>query len=188
MKKWGLVLPLCMLLCGCDAKEASEPEFHANIDDTEYFVTVQDFLESDFCKEMQEDGFVTYLPTYDTEKYTLSMVRAVRKAYTFVLKEDDKSGATTIQIRYDAYQKTVDELAGNKLDRTGDSYAAVEKDGRSYELYISKTPNVSHNEYNIMCIPFEKYKLYIGTRADTPEGAIAAFHEFDLVPEDEWMA
>ncbi|MBR4101105.1 MAG: hypothetical protein IKK51_04415 [Oscillospiraceae bacterium] len=187
MKKWLWAMPLCLLLCGCGAKETPEPEFHVDIDDTQYFETVPDFLASEFCKEMQEDGFVTYLPAYDAEKYTLSMVNAVRKAYTFVLKEDEKSGATTIQIRYDSYEKTVDELAGNKLDRSGDSYAAVEKDGRSYELYVSKTPYVSHNEYNIMCIPFEKYKLYIGAKADSPQGAIDAFQEFDLLPSDEWL-
>ena len=212
MKKHIYVLALTMLLCGCVSQQVPPEETVLTTTQPEEIVETQDtettpletvlevdlktgmqygdfkgFLRSDFYKKMQQDGFTTYALSYDKDRFVERGMSSDACFYTMGFDDKNKPDGWGVvcTITYNAYEKTAEELAGNKWDTSGDSIVTVEKDGVNYDVYISKTPLVDYDEYSIAYIPFEGYTLDIHASASTPEEALAYIHEFDLVPVEE---
>ncbi|MBE6826091.1 MAG: hypothetical protein E7511_04310 [Ruminococcus sp.] len=209
MKKRIYVLALTMLLCGCGSQQVppeetvlttTQPEeivetkntestpletvLEVDLNTTTQYGSFEGFLRSDFCKKMQQDGFTTYALSYDKERFVERGMMSDASFYTmgFNDKNNPEGRGVVCTITYNAYEKTAEELAGNKWDTSGDSIVTVEKDGVKYDVYVSKTILVDYDEYSIIYIPFEGYTLSIRASASTPEEALAYIHEFDLVP------
>lgn len=182
MKRFSFILLPSLLLCGCS--QQSEETVHIDEDLTITYSDVDEFLASDFCDTMKEDGFTVYLPSFDTEKYTISRIISSNELYWFVLKNTENDQGIIYQISYDCYEQTVDQLSDNKMDKSGDIITTAEKNGITYDVYLSKTLYVDWDEYNLIYLPFEDYSVYIGSDSPTPEAALSYIHDFDLVPAE----
>ncbi|MBQ7003523.1 MAG: hypothetical protein IJN57_06105 [Oscillospiraceae bacterium] len=206
MKKRIYVLALIMLLCGCGSQQVPPEETVLTTTQPEKIVETQDtettpletvlevdlntttkygdfegFLKSDFCKEMRENGYAPYAISYDEERYELKGVTADGCFYSMGFRNKQGGKGVYCAISFGSYE-TVDDLTANVWDTSGDSFATVDKNGVSYDVYIAKTPYIDYDVYAISYIPFSGYKMYIHADASTPEEALAYIHEFDLVP------
>ncbi len=183
-------LALSFLLCGCsNAENSTETNqlpsgVHINVDSTIYYDTVSDFLDSDFCKAMQEEGFTTYLLSYDETRYEFSRMSSDAKFYVFHFLDTQTDSGISITIMYDSFYEEVSDFGVNAADTSGDIITTAEKDGQTYDVYISKVPYTPEDQYNIGYIPFPDYNVYISSNRATPEEVLEDFQAFTLVPAE----
>ncbi len=199
MKKYLSIVMFCVLLTGCGAAEETlvkkEMNMQSAASDSEqdkivcalpettiYYDSEAAFLASDFCAEMQQKGYTPYLLSYDEERYEFCQMWSDASFYVYSLIDKTEDEGVTYTISYETYERTATELNQNKADKSGDSIVTVEKDGMSYDVYISKSPYIDYDRYSIQYLPFMEYKVSIHAGATTPEAALAYIHEFDLVP------
>lgn len=186
-----LLLALSVLLCGC-GKEVSAPDsssvsgIQACVDNTVYYTTVSEFLESDFCDTMKEKGFTPYLLSYDESRYEFSRMSSDADFYEFHLMDTETDSSIIITITYDSYFETAEDFAVNKTTTDGDIITTVEKDGQTYDVYISKMPYTPDTCYSIGYIPFPDYKLSLHSNRATPEAVLEDFQAFTLITQEEW--
>ncbi len=188
-KQWLICATLGMMMaasCGCGEKTVSE--LHVDEKTTTDYKDIPAFLESGFCKEMQKEGGKLYLPTWDEEKFKLVNVYTSNKTSVFTFKDAQTGKVGYYEICYDDHRKSVEDFAEGKPDSAKDQIVKVEKDGTSYDVYLSATPYQENAEYNLYYLPYENVRVYIGTARSETEKILADFEQFDLVPADEWQA
>lgn len=196
MKKM-LVLLMCMslLLCGCSeftdgggssAVKETFPEYYADEETRIRYGSESEFLTSDFCDRMKRDGYTVYLLSCNEEQYEFQEIVSDGSFYKYILADKETGAELECSLSYHVeYLKHPSDAFANADDTSKDSLTTVEKDGREYDVYISRTPYVEEDEYGIVYLPFDGYKMSIYAGASTPEDALAYIHDFDLVPADE---
>lgn len=195
MKKL-LVLLMCMslFLCGCSALtdggssavKETFPEYYADEETRVRYENESEFLDSDFCDEMKQNGYTIYQLSYDEERYELLGMLSDRNLYKYQLTDKETGAEVDYSICYNVgYLEHPSDAFANADDTSKDVSTTVEKDGQGYDVYISRTPYVEEDEYGIVYLPFEDYKVSIYADAPTPEDALAYIHDFDLVPAEE---
>ncbi len=188
---FALILVFCC--CGCsrnaetETKETTEPtgfKMYVNADTSERYDDVSGFLASEFCASVEKQGFTVYLPSYDTEKYTLEQIRVTGNVYTFYLYEASTEKRLSYGITYDAPFKSETERQAYYQETEHDVITSVDKNGTAQEVYVHKMPFTVTDVYNLSYLPFDGYDVYINSDSPTPDEAIAYIHEFDLVPAE----
>ncbi len=211
MKKTKNLIGICLIavmLCGCGAATKKEDKTTSKAteisesqemslsdemivedmvdEDTKlWYDTDEEFLSSVFCADMRQDGYVPCLLSYDKEHYELDKISSSAHTYVFYLLDKTLNVGVHYSISYDVYERTASELCANKTQKDEDSIVSVDKDGVSYDVYISKTPYIDYDQYGILFLPSDGYKVSIYADASTPEEALAYIYEFDLVPVTE---
>ncbi len=210
MKKMIAVLTLSVLFCGCTKvpQDTSTAQINDNLqlvknnersdnqmqmDDLHFnmisdidYSTVESFLDSDYCRELQEKGFTVYLPTYDEERYDFMKIVSTNCSYKVRIKDTQTDTAIDICIGYDSFFEKPEDFAANAISTEGDFSTTAEKFGQTYDVYLMKTPYMPETEYTLGYLPFEGYDVYISSHRSTPEEVLEDFRAFDLVPADVW--
>ncbi len=146
--------------------------------------TVDEFLASDFCKKMKEDGFTPYILSYDEERFELKGMHSDASFYVFGFHDKEKDQGVSCTLMYNTYMTDVEQMMDNIRVPVEHVFTTVEKDGVSYEVYAGDAPFDEWVLYNMGYLPFEKWRMSINSDSPTPEEAIAYIHEFDLVPAE----
>ncbi len=186
---------LTLLLCGCGASaengiesttEKVWPEYYVEVYNGKDYGSESKFFSSDFVGQMRDEGYTPYRLSYDTERFEFYRIQSDATFYEYRLKDKANGNDVTCTVAYHVeYLKHPSDAFANADLTDQDVVTTVEKDGASYEVYISKKPFVDYEAYNIVYLPFEGYKVSIYADASTPEEALAYIHEFDLVPVEE---
>lgn len=188
-KQWVICFMLGALALACGGcGEKVQEESHVDEKTTIDYKDIPAFLESDFCKEMQKEGKKVYLPTWDAEKFGLVNVYTSHETSVFTFKDAQTGKVGHYQISYDDYRKSVEDFVKDKPEAAKDQIIKAEKDGVSYDVYLSALPYQENTEYNLYYIPHENVRVYIGTARSKTEEILADFDQFDLVSSDEWKA
>lgn len=217
MKKLSYMLLFTLLLCGCGQEETADKvemtaaeetteaakleettqtpeetkatlELHISADTVVKYDTVSQFLDSDFCEKMQGEGFATYLLSYDEERYEFRSISSDASFYEYRLVDTETEESVSVTISYDTYEENVEQFADNKLSTEGDVITTAEKDGVTYDVYLSKLPFEESTKYSLSYIPFENYTVYISSHRPTTEEVLEDFQAFDLITLEEWNA
>ncbi len=168
------------------APEEETTEYIEDVDlaRTVEYDTVDEFLASDFCKKMKEDGFTPYVLAYDEERFELKGMHSDASFYVFGFHDKEKDQGVSCTIMYNTYMTDIEQMMDNIRVPVEHVFTTVEKDGVSYEVYAGDAPFDEWVLYNMGYLPFEKWQMSIKSDSPTPEEAIAYIHEFDLVPAE----
>lgn len=144
MKKFTIMLLAGMLLTGCssdkDADSSSTAEDTTKAAETVTYRTLDEFTASEFCTKMKSDGWSTYIPEFDSERYSLTRIIAGETHYEYIFS-DKQSGQT---VNYTVTYNTGSETLEDKMKEfTGEDniLTAGEMGGTSYDVYLVTYPD-----------------------------------------------
>ncbi len=195
MKK-HYIIPFFLLFlltsCGTQIEEstAAVPETTSNVlcvfpDDMIDYASEAEFFSSDFCKWLQDEGFTPYVLEYDKERFEFWEISSDANFYKYVFL--DKATNRNVVCNIDFFTNsdvTVDYFFTNKSDheKAEDVITTFVKDGKTYDVYASKSYYAAGSKFSALYLPFENSSFYVSAEASTSEEAINYLQCFDLVP------
>lgn len=197
MKKLICALTLTVMLCGCGSTDVNSPDNSDSTQETteveyidEYetmttYTSLEEFKGSSFYKGLKEQGINTYTLDYDQERYTLSRIDADASFYEYNLYDNTEQRGVNYTICYSPGTTSFGTLWSTFYNEKNIRTTA-ENNGEVYEVCLNAIPYVDYEDYGLIYLPFEGYRVSIYADGQTSADEILAyFNEFTLVPDEE---
>ena len=146
--------------------------------------SVEEFAETDYCKNMIASGFDFRVLSYDEEKYTLTSISSdtISTWYDFHLIENETGRMIGYTFRFDENYENADDFGKNVYIEKADMVTTAERGEETYEVYLINTVMEGEDNYHLFYIPEEGcYDSMRVSGSASPEVILQYFSEFELV-------
>lgn len=193
MKKILCVMTITLMLSGCGStgtiseslQESSEVEYIADYETMTSYTSLDEFKGSSFYRGLKEQGINTYTLDYDSERYTLSQISADATFYEYSLYDKVEKQGISCTISYEPAMTDFNVLKSTFYNDSN-IITTAENNGVVYDVCLKATPYVDYENYSLLYLPFENYRVSIHAGNQTSADEILSyFNEFTLVPDDE---
>lgn len=208
MKKFLCLLLVLSALCSCgsieepqsaeineaitEIQESSEISPHG-VDCIDVITTftcysVEEFAETDYCKNMIASGFDFRVLSYDEEKYTFTSISSdtIGNWYDFHLIENETDRMIGYTFRFDENYENADDFGKNVYIEKADMVTTAQRGEETYEVYLINTVMEGEDNYHLFYIPEEGcYDSMRVSGSASPEVILHYFSEFDIVTYEE---